>query len=192
MHTRALIYGTAAAVAAASTRCSLLEGLAPQPLSQNEGFSGRFAAWEQRLSNLSGNLGDKIDIEVDGGTRFAESRKDKQFIWQTLREGDRRIKKVAMWRKPGESELVGKSRVEVIPDEIKGISQITLLVELGDELNGHPVRPVACRLAGSALLLECCSNIADSSSPSHPLFGRASFTADSQQRFWTTCLVGRP
>jgi len=138
MHTRALIYGTAAAVAAASTRCSLLEGLAPQPLSQNEGFSGRFAAWEQRLSNLSGNLGDKIDIEVDGGTRFAESRKDKQFIWQTLREGDRRIKKVAMWRKPGESELVGKSRVEVIPDEIKGISQITLLVELGDELNGHP------------------------------------------------------
>ena len=64
---------------------------------------------------------------------------DKYFLWQTLREGDRRIKSLAAWRwvegRDGQSAVTDSVRESY--DPIPGRARMSVLVQIGDELNGH-------------------------------------------------------
>jgi|Transcript_77544 acyl-coenzyme A thioesterase PaaI-like protein len=63
---------------------------------------------------------------------------DKYFLWQTLREGDRRIKNLAAWRwveRDGRSAVTDSVREGY--DPIPGRARMSVLVQIGDELNGH-------------------------------------------------------
>jgi len=81
-----------------------------------------FDAWRASLCETMPTS--ERDIESDL-RRFVGARKDKQLMWQTLKD-ERGIKRIAMWQQEAEP-----------PTEMAGRVRLTALLELGDALNGH-------------------------------------------------------
>ena len=71
---------------------------------------------------------------------------DRQFIWQTCHDGENRIKQVAAWQwtEHGTEAATTASGPPVTalaagsPPVLPGLSRLTMIVEVGSELNGHP------------------------------------------------------
>ena len=92
-----------------------------------------FEAWETKLQN---DLG--ADRSIDFGAEvapFLAKRNDKYFLWQTLTEGERRIKRVSAWRWLRPTEESEPNNLANGP--VSGRARMSVLVQLGDELNGH-------------------------------------------------------
>ena len=57
---------------------------------------------------------------------FLGERTDRQLVWQTLQDGERMIRRVAIWHLDDEGAMEGAGR-----------TKLSALVEVGDALNGH-------------------------------------------------------
>jgi len=65
-----------------------------------------------------------------------EKRSDKQFIWQTCHEGDRRIKSIKVFHcPPNKRQQDPEMRLQL--DTVLGKTRLCAIVRVGDELNGH-------------------------------------------------------
>ena len=74
------------------------------------------------------------DIDVEGiAAHFQSQRNDRQFIWQTLRNDERMLNRVAMWSWLAQpAEAAGNGEVTV------GLARVGAVVRVGDALNGPP------------------------------------------------------
>ena len=96
--------------------------------------------------------GSHVDMELDlkKANEHLDGRVathgDRQFIWQTCHDGENRIKQVAAWQwiKHGAEAATTASGPPVTalaassPPVLPGLSHLTVIVEVGSELNGHP------------------------------------------------------
>ena len=115
----------AALGAAAAKTYTTCEAGGPAPSS--------FDGWK---ASLIERLGAKAEVDFEAQLQpFTTQRKDKYFLWQTLREGDRRIRSVAAWRwfDADAPTVASAEGYEPVP----GRARMSVLVQLGDELNGH-------------------------------------------------------
>ena len=94
-----------------------------------------FTRWSSELREQCG-AASEIDTSAANEhlAKRAAQHGDLQFIWQTLRQGERRIKRVAMFRwLEGDPMSAPKGEAPVA-----GCTRLSVLVEVGNELNGHP------------------------------------------------------
>ena len=93
-----------------------------------------FDGWK---ASLHKRLGATAAVDFEAQLQpFTSQRKDKYFLWQTLREGDRRIRSVAAWRWTSAEAAPAVTSMEGY-DPVPGRARMSVLVQLGDELNGH-------------------------------------------------------
>ena len=125
----------AAATAAASVAsASALMQSAPAELADEDEpdpFSAHVAAARQSRAGADEvHVGRPRDIPVPE-RRAAGARSDRQLIWETLSEGDRRVRRVGIWQ-----WLEGEPPAE-LGSSAPGLTRLRCVVDLGDELNGH-------------------------------------------------------
>ena len=86
--------------------------------------SSNFDAWRASLLELMGSSCERdIEAELKG---FVGQRSDRHLVWQTLKDGKRGIRRIAMWQQESSPATEGGGKV-----------RLTALVEVGDALNGH-------------------------------------------------------
>ena len=90
-----------------------------------------FDQWRDALQQQLG-ADTRVDFESALQPTLA-GRSDKYLLWQSLR-GDRMIKSVAMWRWL-EGTATAVAGDDMAP--VAGRARMSVLVQLGDELNGH-------------------------------------------------------
>jgi len=119
----------ATAAAAAATSCAAAKLLASCDTTAPPSFD----AWETTLQKKLG-ASSRIDFQAEVAP-FLATRTDKYFLWQTLTEGERRIKRIAAWRwlRPAEES----EPTNLADGPVSGRARMSVLVQLGDELNGH-------------------------------------------------------
>ena len=116
----ALMYANGSAEAAPAEAAR--EGYIAPEFAKVAGLS--FDAWR---SSLRESMPITCERDIEGDLRkFVGERLDKQLMWQTLKDGERGIRRIAMWQQETEPK-----------DENLGKVRLLALVELGDALNGH-------------------------------------------------------
>jgi uncharacterized protein (TIGR00369 family) len=131
--------GARVAVAAAAAAAAAATAAATASLTDCLAGDAEFA---RVAASLRGRLGhSEVDLATWNEHLHDRDAKhgDRQFIWQTCREGERRIKQVAMWqwlepRSSAEQPAPTATGVAALP----GRTRLNVLVEVGSELNGHP------------------------------------------------------
>ena len=120
-----------AAATAVATAAAIAAATAPLVACDEDAFT----RWSSELRERCG-AANEVDTSAANEhlAERAAQHGDLQFIWQTLRQGERRIKRVAMFR-----WLEGDPMPA--PDgeaPVAGCTRLSVLVEVGNELNGHP------------------------------------------------------
>ena len=131
--TRCLAAAAAAATASVASASALMQS-APAELAEDEpdAFSEHVA--DARGAHAAGevHVGRPRDIPVpERPAPLNGVRSDRQLIWETLSEGDRRIRRIGIWQ-----WLEGEAPAEP-GSSSPGQTRLRCVVELGDELNGH-------------------------------------------------------
>lgn len=65
----------------------------------------------------------------------SQGRSDRHLVLQTLTDGERRIKRLRLFRLPA---VADQSQEKLDADAVAGRTRLIATLELGDELNGHP------------------------------------------------------
>ena len=117
-----LMYASGSAEAVAAPAEAAREGYIAPEFAKIAGLS--FDAWR---SSLRESMPITCERDIEGDLRkFVGDRLDKQLMWQTLKDGERGIRRIAMWQQETEPKEENLGRVRLLA-----------LVELGDALNGH-------------------------------------------------------
>lgn len=96
-----------------------------------------FQRWYARLrAELHGELSLAAILREHVTFRRA-GQEDKQLIWMTLK-GERRLKNIVMWQLYDQDQATPAPDHAAAVETLPGKAQLVALVDLGDELNGHP------------------------------------------------------
>ena len=200
---RVAVAVTAAAVAAAASAASV-----PSIAEGDE-----FARWAADLRGRPNLAGREVDLLVQGphevgrlalaAHRVREATMGgRQFIWEICRDGDHRIKQVAVWRWLERDDLLdammetaatttatnsAATATATATAVLPGQSRLNALVELGSELTGHPG---VVHGGFTAALLDDLFGWAASSERKARNLGPANFTANLDVNYRRPLLAG--